>query len=150
MTDQPQSLERFDGAAAWATLMPDQQAEIGAIALEYMIAVTGRDAYRDIGGLDLLARPFEAAEALLLGQLYESIEDALAATVPALNDDVEFVPIPSRLGAVCRACACSEFDPCPEGCGWAESDLCTACVMASEGPLLAATSDDETVRANGR
>lgn len=31
---------------------------------------------------------------------------------------------------VCRWCGCSEFDPCPGSCGWAnrEQTLCTACV----------------------
>lgn len=30
----------------------------------------------------------------------------------------------------CRWCRCTYFDPCPEGCGWAnrEHTLCTACV----------------------
>lgn len=30
----------------------------------------------------------------------------------------------------CRWCVCSHFDPCPEGCGWADraQTLCTACV----------------------
>lgn len=33
---------------------------------------------------------------------------------------------------VCRNCGCGEFDPClsdaGDACGWAEPDLCTACV----------------------
>ncbi len=29
---------------------------------------------------------------------------------------------------VCRGCGCSELDPCPGGCAWAEPDLCTNCV----------------------
>ena len=143
MTDQPKAPERFDGVAAWATLTLEQQAVIGAIALEYMIAVTGRDAYRDVESLALLARPFEASEALLLGQLYESIEDALAATVPDLNDDVAFVPIPSRLGAVCHTCLCSEYDPCPEGCGWSEPGLCTACAGAKAAAAASAIGGDD-------
>lgn len=30
----------------------------------------------------------------------------------------------------CRWCGCSHFEPCPEGCGWANTKqtLCTACV----------------------
>lgn len=27
----------------------------------------------------------------------------------------------------CRACGCSEFDPCEGGCGWYDDDLCTRC-----------------------
>jgi hypothetical protein len=35
---------------------------------------------------------------------------------------------PDRRG-VCRECGCTEFDPCPGGCGWADRTrrLCTAC-----------------------
>lgn len=134
------SPERFDGAAAWATLTPEQQAEIGAIALEYMMAAVGCVAYCDVDGFHLLARPFETAEPLLLSQLHEAMHRAMAATVPALSvsdDEVAFVPIPSRLGPVCRACACSEFDPCPEGCGWAEPDLCTACAPSASAETRA-------------
>lgn len=28
----------------------------------------------------------------------------------------------------CIKCGCSGYDPCPEDCGWASEDLCTACV----------------------
>ena len=27
----------------------------------------------------------------------------------------------------CRICGCSEFEPCPIGCGWAEPGLCDVC-----------------------
>lgn len=29
----------------------------------------------------------------------------------------------------CRACGCTEDDPCDEGCEWAEADLCSACAQ---------------------
>lgn len=34
----------------------------------------------------------------------------------------------------CRVCGCTQFDPCPSGCGWApgEADLCTVCAAAAE------------------
>ena len=34
-----------------------------------------------------------------------------------------------RIGK-CRWCGCTYYEPCPEGCGWANRDqtLCTACV----------------------
>jgi len=31
-------------------------------------------------------------------------------------------------GQVCRVCGCTDFEPCLEGCSWAEADLCSACV----------------------
>jgi len=27
----------------------------------------------------------------------------------------------------CRVCGCTTDDPCPEGCFWIESDLCSQC-----------------------
>ena len=41
--------------------------------------------------------------------------------------------IPSLLGMVCRACACSNDDGCAEGCDWAENSLCTRCAGAGGG-----------------
>lgn len=29
----------------------------------------------------------------------------------------------------CRGCGCSESIACPDGCGWVESDLCSACAL---------------------
>jgi hypothetical protein len=130
-------LPRFDGAEAWTALTPEQQAEIGVIALEYVVAANGRDAYADLDAEALLARAHEAAEVLLGGQLNEAVQDALAGIVPALDDEAELVPIPLRLGGVCRACACSEYDPCPEGCGWAQEDLCTSCAELAGLPAAA-------------
>jgi hypothetical protein len=38
------------------------------------------------------------------------------------------VVVPLRRGR-CRWCGCTYYDPCPEGCGWADptETLCTAC-----------------------
>ena len=130
MSDQFESLERFDGAAAWATLTPDQQAEIGAIALEYVVNTYGEDAYFAYVDPDPEVRPFVAARSLLMDELMRAVADAIGDTVPALVDDELEVPIPSLLGPVCRVCRCSQEDGCPEGCGWAEPDLCTACKAA--------------------
>jgi hypothetical protein len=37
--------------------------------------------------------------------------------------------VAKRERGVCRMCGCSHFDPCPEGCGWADvqETLCTEC-----------------------
>lgn len=32
----------------------------------------------------------------------------------------------------CRACGCSESLACPDGCGWAQPDLCTLCAAELE------------------
>lgn len=125
-------LPRFDGASAWAMLPPEDQAAIGAIALEYVVARNGIDLYSDVDGAALLHRPFEAVEPLLMQALLDMAQEALIDQVPALTDLSRLMPVPSFLGAVCRACACSEYDPCPEGCGWAEPDLCTVCAELAQ------------------
>lgn len=129
-TDAP-ALPRFDGAAFWATLTPEQQEEIGAIALELIVNQNGEDAY--FTGLEAKpeARPFLAATPLLNDLLMQAVQDAIGDSLPALSDDALPVPIPSLLGPVCRVCRCSEQDACDEGCGWADDDLCTACVKQS-------------------
>jgi hypothetical protein len=128
ITPQP----RFDGATAWVSLTPEQQAFIGAIALEFVVNMHGEDAY--FTGLEAKpeARPFIAGAPLLSDMLMTAVDDAIRDSVPALHDDELPIPIPSSLGPVCRVCRCSEEDACDGGCGWAEPDLCTACVVEAK------------------
>jgi hypothetical protein len=122
MADRPTQdrfKDRFDGAAAWAGLTPEQQAAIGAVALEIIVNWNGCDAYEDRAR----TRPFEAADPLLLDRLHGLVDDAIPATIVA-------EPVPSLLGQVCRRCGCSQEDACADGCAWAEDDLCTACAGA--------------------
>jgi hypothetical protein len=136
-------LPRFDGAAAWAMLTAEDRAAIGAIALEYVVNMHGEDAY--FTGLEAKpeARPFIAGQPALMDMLMNAVAEAIANSDPvlneALNDDAQPVPIPSLLGGVCRICRCSDYDACPEGCGWAEPDLCTACAE-SQGETAAEAS----------
>ena len=130
MTPNPlPSLERFNGASAWAMLKPEVQAAIGAIALEYIINIEGLALPLDFQNLTARDRAFIAADALLSCKLHETVCDALHSHVPAALGGYQ-IPIPSQLGQICRVCGCSEFDPCREGCGWSEDDLCTACKAA--------------------
>jgi hypothetical protein len=113
---------RFDGATTWASLTPAQQAEIGALVLEFAVAQHGMDydSYE--------VRPFNVLEPLLFAALQETVATAISGIFPDLfNDDLP-VPIPSFLGPICRSCGCSEQNACEGGCSWAEPDLCTACV----------------------
>lgn len=32
----------------------------------------------------------------------------------------------------CRVCGCTEVDACADGCGWADTDLCTTCDRAAQ------------------
>lgn len=128
---EDERLERFDGQAAWAALSPEQQAEIGALALEYIIAEAAMGtAAQDCdawGNPTPLARACIMAELSVGKMLADTAVLAIAPIVPFLLDASLPVPIPSLLGPVCRACGCSTDDPCEGGCGWAEEDLCTAC-----------------------
>ena len=127
MTELFKNWPRFDGAATWLTLTPEQQAAIGAVALEHVVCMSGEDAY--FTGLEAKqgARPFLAAGPLLIDKLIAAVQDAIIDKLPALDTDALAVPIPSLLGPVCRACGCSQEDDCDEGCSWAEEDLCSAC-----------------------
>lgn len=117
-------MERFDGKALWPTLTREQQEDIGAIALELVAAW----ACLDHGRPDLpnaISRAGEHADHALLSQLQGAFVEAVPRDAVYAGD----VPrVPSMIGAVCRACGCSEYDPCEGGCGWHEPDLCTACV----------------------
>jgi hypothetical protein len=57
---------RFDGAAAWAKLTPEQQREIGAAALEFVQARCGHHLYT-VGRTDIeeAAHLFEIAKEML-------------------------------------------------------------------------------------
>lgn len=112
--------QRFDGAAAWAELTDEQRAEIGATALEVVINWNGMDAYENADH----ARPFSAADSLLLDNLHHAVNTALPDVIEA-----EPLPVPSQLGQVCRRCGCSEHDACFPACDWAEENLCTACAQ---------------------
>lgn len=116
-------MERFDGAAAWATLDEESQAKIGAIALELVVAWHGIEN----NSSDMLDRLHDAAETALNGLLVDAVSQASTALAELL--DAFDPPVPSLLGPICRVCGCSDHFPClPVPCAWAEDDLCTACV----------------------
>lgn len=124
----------FDGAATWSTLSPEQQARIGAVALELAV---GRAIAEHAP--DPACRAGMEAERIALHLLQETV-----LGVGGLPDAVWTEPenwgarrperyrIPSVVGGVCRACGCSEEDPCNEGCGWHDAVTCTACVVPEE------------------
>lgn len=138
-----QSLSRFNGAEAWAKLTPEQQAEIGAIALELVICQNGEDAHEGDGRL---SRIFFNGYAQIDQALMDAVSDALNNRMPEVLNDHD-IPVPSLIGPVCRVCGCSEYDPCEDVCGWAEDDLCTACVAAPGGagtpPTAGCASDQD-------
>lgn len=119
MSDNERFKERFDGKAAWGDLTDEQQAEIGAIALELVVAWNGQDAYEEAEK----RRPFKEAEGLLLDALHRAVEDTIPQVIAA-----EPLPFPSHLGPVCRRCGVSDL---PDPNDWAEDDLCGVCTAVS-------------------
>jgi hypothetical protein len=131
---------RFDGFDAWRKLNRGQQAQIGALALELIVAQHGID-YASEEATNRWLTSFHVSEILLEDALGDCVVATLGQHFPKLFDEdaqpPSPVPIPSILGHVCRVCLRSEYDPmcdiCPEsdpcvhGCSWAETDLCTAC-----------------------
>lgn len=43
------------------------------------------------------------------------------------RDVIVVDPELSDAGAACRVCGCNDEAACPEGCVWAEADLCSRC-----------------------
>lgn len=123
------TFERFDGAAAWADLSADQQEIIGALALDLLCAQHAVDVETDRTPLEQTphARAAAAAEHVALATLLNFQVRSLPDLFEAPDESVR---IPLIVGPICRECGCTEQDACPEGCGWAEPDLCTACVGA--------------------
>ncbi|WP_449409683.1 hypothetical protein [Methylobacterium komagatae] len=122
--------DAFDGAAVWATLSPEQQARIGAVALEAAVAGAIAEYLRDPAG-----RACAEAEQIALGLLREAAIGEGGMIDRAWIDDTGLKPrvrIPSVIGLVCQTCGCSQNDPCEEGCGWHDAVTCTACVGSGE------------------
>lgn len=122
--------ERFDGAEAWAQLPAELKDEIGTIALELAAAHSLADRVSEDGLPDTFDRIANAANAELRRDLYSLVTHALPSDSFVASDG-RSPRIPALLGGVCRICACSQNDACPEGCGWAADDLCTACAHSS-------------------
>lgn len=122
------SIARFDGAATWPTLKAEQQAAIGAAALELVACWHGIDAVEaalEDPETSAFHRAFSAADTLLHDRLQIAVDTAL----PDLSA-AEPPPVPAMLGPVCRNCCCSEEAACEPACSWVEPDLCSACAEA--------------------
>ena len=123
--------ERFDGAEAWAKLDPETQARIGISALELVCALNLSERVEEDELPERYERIAFAAYAEMERDLNAEIVDALPREAFEASDG-RLPSIPSALGAVCRACGCSQNFACDGGCGWAADDLCTACIEGGE------------------
>lgn len=119
------TLPRFDGAAAWTQLPPEEQAKIGALALELIAAWACNDEVNETADLpEAYARAAGFCDAELISALQDTVVDALPRDAFFEGD---LARIPSHLGPICRVCGCTQHDGCECGCGWAADDLCTSC-----------------------
>jgi hypothetical protein len=85
----------------------------------------------NVTAAELLIADFEAGKAIASDDALARIRAAYRFDPHVYRQLADGLPAP----AICRGCACSFFDPCPEddgrsACAWAEEDLCTACVTA--------------------
>ncbi|BAR47157.1 MULTISPECIES: hypothetical protein [Methylobacterium] len=119
----------FDGAAVWATLSPEQQARIGAVALEAAVAGAIAEFFPDPAGRAGAEAQRVALKALETAAL--NIDGIDRTWIDGAGGKPRF-RIPSVVGSVCRACGCSQEDPCDEGCGWHDAVTCTACAGSGE------------------
>ncbi|WP_448208222.1 hypothetical protein [Azospirillum sp. sgz302134] len=109
-----------DPVAAWQALSPTVRDQIGAAAIAHALGIIG--SYQG-----LAPEPgWHAADAESLSLMEELLRDHLPAAFSA--EDVPVRPDLGRLGiATCRECGCTDRCGCPEGCHWAEPDLCSVC-----------------------
>ncbi|CAA0128978.1 Uncharacterised protein [Starkeya nomas] len=130
------NLPRIDGSAAWAQLSPEQQADIGAIAIELVAAWACDDQLQEaaqprdelIQEIADLSEAYARAAGYCDAEMISALQDAVVDALPReIFFEGEVARIPSRLGPICRRCGCTEYDGCEGGCSWAEDDLCTAC-----------------------
>ncbi|QIB32260.1 hypothetical protein [Ancylobacter pratisalsi] len=134
---EKRALSRFVGAEAWGFLAPEQQATIGALAMELVLAwslddeaagLTDRDEVDT--RIERVARAF--GDHVIIDRLTEEVLSPLPPEV--LSDETDNPRIPLAFGQICRACGCSQNDGCDVGCCWAEDDLCSACADLSPPP----------------
>ncbi|HEY9344206.1 MAG TPA: hypothetical protein VIQ53_02790 [Inquilinus sp.] len=126
-------LARFDGTAVWATLDPEQQAAIGAAALELVALWNLRDrVVDDCDQIDphIIRVEDAALDEEFIGELQERFVDALPREALEAPDGSPLIP--SFVGPICGACGCTDNDACRPPCSWVEPNLCSACKGAAD------------------
>lgn len=124
---QPPPLARFDAAAAWSSLTPIQQAQIGVAAIVHTLGAIGASLNMDP------PQGWQAADT-------EGLAALELAAMDLLPDAFEPEPLLPSLAPIgvrsCMVCGCSDECACPGGCSWVAPGLCSACV-----PTVAAAAD---------
>jgi hypothetical protein len=103
---------RFDARAQWDGLTPEQQREVGEMALLLLVAM------EDVGP-GIVGTRWEHAQ--------HEAETRLDKYLPLADDFPEGPDLEAVGIRACRGCGCTDNSACPEGCEWVEADLCSAC-----------------------
>jgi hypothetical protein len=122
---------RFDGAVIWSTLTPEQQLDIGAAALNLVVAWKLQDSAYEGGaaGSDSIVTIGDTADETCIDDLIRAFEAAVVeGSVETPSGQIR---IPVTVGMICEACGCTEDRACEGGCGWARDNLCTGCVSTA-------------------
>ena len=120
------SPEAFDGLTIWQSLTDEQRGAIGAAALELVAAHFCLEETHDGMFQTAASRAADAAAEAADKQLHIAFVEAVLQT--ELTDGEDRLKFPAIVGMICHSCGCTQNDACPEGCGWAKPNLCTACV----------------------
>jgi len=112
----------IDPVAAWRSLAPEQQQQLGVAAIIHLLGLHGVNV-----GLEpragFQAAEFAGREALIYG----AAELLPGAFDPPHRPDL------SALGIVtCRVCGCTDHVGCGDGCWWVEPGLCSACAPSRD------------------
>ena len=119
---------RFDGASAWGRLGADEQAAIGAAALEMVV---GWHDEQLAAGLRE-ASPYETASVVGMSRLEEIVVGLLAGRVGLIRRN-ELPAVPVSVERICRVCGCTDLTSGGRGRGWVEGqELCLGCAAAAE------------------
>jgi hypothetical protein len=120
-------INRFDGAAIWPTLTSEQQADIGAAALNLAMSWRCEDDALDC--IPAFGRVADKAAGDCMDNLINAFD---AAVVEGLTETPSGqLRIPTTLGMICEACGCTEDDACEGGCAWARDNRCTSCIESA-------------------
>jgi len=115
---------RFDGADIWQRFSAEDQARIGAAAVELLVTAHGCQLAEERDDKVFMRAGDEAGPGLM-ATLDNHVGRALLAISHAAVDQPH---LPSRIGEICTSCGCSEADACASGCSWVAPGLCSSCL----------------------
>lgn len=121
------AIPRFSGTSAWSALSLEEQAQIGATALELIVAIRAMQATEDPDRPEEpTSNPVNRAAHASSAMCITTIDRLATAALPVLMS-FDDPPVPSIVGDVCEGCGCTDEDACDDGCAWLRPGRCTSC-----------------------